>query len=105
MIVLPYLVTTPLFDARSLAWIGFSAQPPPSNDYVPVFPWVGMTLLGLAVTKAAIGRSVDHWLHRHEPDGPVATRIAWMGRHSLAIYLIHQPVLLGLLIPLANWWG
>lgn len=105
VIVLPYLVTSPLFDTRALAWIGFSAQPPPSNDYVPVFPWVGLTLLGLAGAKAAIGRSLDRWLHRHEPDGPVATGITWMGRHSLAIYLIHQPVLLGLLVPLANWLG
>jgi uncharacterized membrane protein len=105
IIAFPFLVTSPLFDTRWLAWIGFSAQPPPSNDYVPVFPWLGLTLLGLAIAKAAIEASVDQWLHRHEPDSPVASRIAWMGRHSLAIYLIHQPVLLGLLIPLATWWG
>ena len=105
VIVFPYLVASPLFDTRSLAWIGFSAQPPPSNDYVPIFPWVGLTLMGLALAKTAIGRSVDQWLYRHEPAGPVANGTAWMGRHSLAIYLIHQPVLLGLLIPLANWLG
>jgi len=105
VIVFPFLVASPLFDTRSLAWIGFSAQPPPSNDYVPIFPWVGLTLMGLALAKTAIGRSVDQWLYRHEPAGPVANGTAWMGRHSLAIYLIHQPVLLGLLIPLANWLG
>jgi uncharacterized membrane protein len=53
VIVFPYLVASPLFDTRSLAWIGFSAQPPPSNDYVPIFPWVGLTLMGLALAKTA----------------------------------------------------
>lgn len=105
MIVLPNLATSPVFDVRSLAWLGFSAQPPPSNDYVPVFPWVGVTLIGIAITKTAIKHSADRWIHDREPRGKVVTGITWMGRHSLAIYLIHQPVLLGLLIPLANQIG
>jgi uncharacterized membrane protein len=102
ILVLPSVAESPLFDERSLAWIGFSAHPPPSNDYVPVFPWVGVTLIGLAITKAAIGLSVDRWIRDHEPKGIVVAAMAWMGRHSLAIYLIHQPVLLGLLVPVAG---
>jgi uncharacterized membrane protein len=104
-IILPMLVSSPLFNIRALAWIGFAAQPPPSNDYVPVFPWVGLTLLGLAATRTAIRYSADQWISRHEPDHPAAVGLAWLGRHTLAIYLIHQPVLLSLILPLARWVG
>lgn len=101
--ILPDYFSSTVFDIRPLAWIGFSVQPPPSNDFVPVFPWVGLTLLGLAAAKIAIANSVDQWLARHQPGGMMATTFTWMGCHSLAIYLIHQPVLLGILVPLAAW--
>ena len=88
------------FDPRWLAWTGFAASPPSSDDFVPVFPWVGLTLLGMAGTKLALARG---WVHRARPmTGPVARSLGWLGRHSLPIYLIHQPLLLGVLIPLVE---
>ena len=92
--------TSPAFDPRWLAWTGFAAAPPPSNDFVPVFPWIGLTLLGIAGTHLALARG---WERRSRPlDGCVTRSLAWLGRHSLLIYLVHQPVLLGVLIPLVE---
>ncbi len=98
--VLGYSWTSADFDPRWLAWTGFAASPPTSNDFVPVFPWVGLTLLGMAGTRLALARG---WVYRARPlEGRVARFLVWLGRHSLPIYLVHQPALLGVLIPLAE---
>jgi uncharacterized membrane protein len=101
MLTLPFLFSDPLFDTRWLAWIGFAETPPVSNDYVPLFPWAGLTLMGLGLAKAGIARGYDTWLVRHEPAGPTVMALGWLGRHSLMIYLLHQPILLALILPTA----
>lgn len=103
VVLLSFLIEDELFNTRWLAWIGFAEQPPTSNDLVPVFPWAGLTLLGIALTKIGLRQSVDKLLERHEPSGAMARFTAWLGRYSLAIYLIHQPVLLAVIIPTATW--
>ncbi|MCA2012967.1 DUF1624 domain-containing protein [Cereibacter sphaeroides] len=87
---LPYLVQFPAFNPRALAWIGFAELQPLSMDLEPVFPWVGPFLLGMAFARLAL-------LDRQPggDGGPVGRALAWAGRHSLAIYLLHQPVLMG----------
>ena len=98
-----FALESPAFDARWLAWIGFAAAPPPANDLAPVFPWAGFTLLGVAAARAALARD---WLDRlPRTDGPAGRSLATAGRWSLAIYLVHQPVLLALLVPLARIVG
>ena len=84
------------FDTRWLAWIGFSSNVPPSNDFVPVFPWFGLTLMGMAAAKHGSNRGWDERLRRLSIGR--ATRVmSWAGRKSLVIYLVHQPAMLGAL--------
>lgn len=105
IVCLPYFLQSAMFDVRWLAWIGFSANPPPSNDYVPIFPWTGLTLIGVAATKWALAHRLTQSFRTYRPEGPVAIALAWLGRHSLSIYLLHQPVLLAVIVPLskAQW--
>jgi len=103
ILLLPWLVNSAAFDTRWLAWIGFADTPPPSNDYVPIFPWVGLTLIAIGVTKAALSSNLYcriSQLESHKNGG--FSPFAWMGRHSLVIYLIHQPVLLAVILPFAR---
>ena len=93
-------VTEPAFDPRWLAWTGFGANPPSSNDFVPVFPWGGLTLLGIALGRVALARG---WFATVGFAGSTGRSLAWLGRHSLPIYLVHQPLLLAVLVPLARW--
>lgn len=88
---LPYLISFDLFNPRGLAWIGFSSAVPLSMDLEPVFPWFGPFLLGMAAAK--MGASKLSGVTQHP--GALSRGFVWAGRHSLWIYLIHQPVLLG----------
>ncbi|WP_233489827.1 heparan-alpha-glucosaminide N-acetyltransferase [Jannaschia rubra] len=98
--ILGFSWTSSAFDPRWLAWTGFAASPPLSNDFVPVFPWLGLTLLGMAGTRLALARG---WAYRVRPlEGRSARFLVWLGRHSLPIYLVHQPLLLGILTPLVE---
>ncbi|SFB08096.1 Uncharacterized membrane protein [Poseidonocella pacifica] len=73
-----------------LMWLGFHTAPRAAMDYEPMLPWAGWCLLGVALARM-------HPLSK-TPPAPGWTRPAlWAGRHSLIIYLIHQPVLLGLI--------
>lgn len=102
-IVFPFMFRDALFDSRWLAWIGFAKLIPPSNDFVPIFPWVGLTLLGIALAKFVLARAADDRLKRRKPYSRSAYSLAWLGRRSLAIYLIHQPILLAIIVPLTGW--
>lgn len=85
-----------IFDHPGLAWIGLMTHKPLTEDYVPMLPWFGVCLIGYAVTKTLIQhKSLGKLAEiRHMP-----RLLPWLGRHSLAFYLLHQPVLLGILIP------
>ncbi len=86
-------VRSGFFDPRFLAWTGLAETPPRSNDFVPLFPWIAAVLFGVAGGRLAIARN---WL---EPLSRVQTRtnlLSLAGRHSLLVYLVHQPVLIAM---------
>jgi len=69
----------------SLPWIEL---PHKSMDYIPAFPWVGVVFLGIFL----------HSVHFHKlklPDIKLLRGLSWMGKHSLLIYMLHQPILYG----------
>ncbi|KND16520.1 hypothetical protein ADZ37_22810 [Pannonibacter phragmitetus] len=102
IVLVPSFWQSELFDTRWLAWIGFAQSVPPSNDFVPIFPWVGITLIGMAGTKVLVDRRKESALDRFLPAGHSGDALVWMGKHSLMIYLLHQPIMLAIIIPLAR---
>jgi uncharacterized membrane protein len=81
----------PAFDTRALSWIGFATMKPDTQDYVPLFPWLGVVLAGIGLGHTLVRAQFRPitWLART----PHAIR--WLGRHSLVTYMVHQPVLMG----------
>ncbi|HXZ16169.1 MAG TPA: heparan-alpha-glucosaminide N-acetyltransferase domain-containing protein, partial [Roseiarcus sp.] len=66
------------------------------NDWYPLLPWAGVTLLGLGIARLP---GLLAWLSRPcrwRARSAVSLAIAFAGRHSLAVYLLHQPILFGL---------
>ena len=92
------LLADPLFDQPGLRWLGLVTETPQSNDYVPVLPWFGYYLLGLIAARLILDRRPE-LVTLGEPFAAAtwAGPLRWAGRHSLAIYLLHQPVLIGLI--------
>jgi uncharacterized membrane protein len=83
------------FDVPGRRWIGLMTRKPQTEDYVPLLPWFGVVLLGLFA-----GPYIVRWSSRLGDNGRNAAVTRWLalaGRHSLAIYLIHQPILIGAL--------
>lgn len=89
-----------LMNGRSLNWLGWITHKPYTEDYVPVFPWLGVMWWGMAAGQW-LQRAHRDWLTVKLPDG--AAFLSLMGRWSLSYYLLHQPVLLGILSA-AIWW-
>ncbi len=84
------------FNAPLLAFLGLATQLPATADFEPIFPWFGPVLLGLALGR--IGGQLGIWSALSTWQGTAIVRkLAWPGQHTLAIYLIHQPVLMGLI--------
>lgn len=88
-----------VFNSKALNWLGLVTRKPFTEDYVPVLPWLGVLWWGLACGQwllSAHTRAIQSPL----PDGlaPLAT----LGRWSLSYYMLHQPVMIGLLM--ATMW-
>jgi uncharacterized membrane protein len=83
-------------DSRALNWIGLISHKPVTEDYVPVLPWLGVMWWGMAAGQAYLSRS---WIDRRVPSGALVPgpQLAWIGSWSLGWYMLHQPVLIGLL--------
>jgi uncharacterized membrane protein len=66
-------------------------------DYWPIFPWFGVVLFGVTAGNALYGDRSKR--AASSIPRPSAVRpLAFLGRHSLVVYLVHQPVLLAALI-------
>ena len=76
------------FNQKALNWLGWITQKPITEDYVPIFPWLGVLWWGMAA---------GFWLLRNRPawmQGAAPRPLAWLGRWSLPYYMLHQPVLI-----------
>lgn len=93
--VAPRYVAAQLFDAPALWWLGLSTTPPASVDYVPVFPWFAVVLAGIAAGRWLIAYSADGPFARWRPTAAAGRWVVLAGQWSLAIYLVHQPILVG----------
>lgn len=68
-----------------------------SLDYFPLLPWFGVILLGTVLGKWLYVERPAWWRNIATRNVERAPPLVWLGRHSLAAYLLHQPLLLGIL--------
>jgi uncharacterized membrane protein len=64
-------------------------------DYFPLLPWFGICLMGIIIGDILYCGDKRRFrmpdLSKYRP----AKMFSWVGQHSLAIYLLHQPIIAG----------
>lgn len=91
------MLSTPALDAPVWWWTGLSVNFADSNDYVPIFPFFGMVLLGVAGARLASASGTLQKFNRLDGNNAISRLLEFIGRNSLAYYLLHQPVMLAIL--------
>lgn len=81
-------------NERGFNVLGWISQLPVTEDYVPIFPWLGVMWWGVAATQ---------WLLAHRRNlmtggiAPATRWLAWLGTWSLTWYMLHQPLMIGMM--------
>ncbi len=90
------------------AYLGFPPQDFYSTDYFPLVPWFFLYLTGYLLhrlwqafdTPDSVCAAVDDFACvLHMPP------LAFLGRHCLLLYMLHQPVLYGISILIGLFWS
>jgi uncharacterized membrane protein len=91
------LIESPFFDHPLLNWFGLMTHKPITEDYVPLLPWFGVVLIGMFAGTRIAPAAAAPAAGRQPPAKSLGRALQWAGRHSLVIYMVHQPVLIGIL--------
>ncbi|HJE26058.1 MAG TPA: DUF1624 domain-containing protein [Methylorubrum populi] len=105
VLLAPRFIAHPVLDAPELFFLGLGRTLPDTNDWVPLFPWFGLVLAGIALARLGRPLLAGSRLARWRARNAVARGAAFAGRHSLAVYLVHQPLLLALFTGLVTLTG
>ena len=81
-----------LYRNNLTAYLGFPQPGFFSTDYFSVLPWIFLFLTGFFLQRFLSERNLNEKLFA-KGNVPV---LNWIGRHSLIVYLLHQPILYGL---------
>jgi uncharacterized membrane protein len=85
-VALALFIPSIAFD-RTIPWFEMAHS---SWDYISPFPWLGSSLIGIFAAHKGFHRI-------HIKENGLVKSLNYLGKHSLFIYLIHQPILFGIL--------
>ena len=105
VVLIAPLFATPALNAPVLLWLGLGTEAPPSNDYNPLFPWFAFMLMGIAIARLLAPHAAKAVWAYWKPIDPLTRTLALAGRHSLLIYLLHQPVMMAALFGVTRLMG
>ncbi len=80
-----------------------AALPSYTEDFVPLFPWLGVACLGLTFSQIfRTSEYADSGFSLAEGNNGIAKAVTSAGKRSLLIYMVHQPILFAILI-ISGW--
>ncbi|MDB5648756.1 MAG: hypothetical protein JWL62_276, partial [Hyphomicrobiales bacterium] len=99
------LVSAPLLDHPAFWWLGLGTEVPRSNDWRPFVPWFGVMLVGVLLGRQIIARGLPARLSNWQPSGIGGCGLVFGGKHSLLVYLVHQPIFIAVIFVIAKIAG
>lgn len=92
-----FLLSQYTLNSSWLLWIGLVPESFYTIDYFPLLPWFGLTLIGTGAGTVFYPRGKRGFRILELSKFRFMRAFSFLGRHSLLIYLAHQPVLLAAL--------
>jgi len=91
------LLRDPAWNDTPAHVLGFVTEKPRTEDYVPIFPWIAVICAGLGLGSLwqRRGFALSPFWQRVNASPP--RLLVLFGTWSLTVYLVHQPLLIGLL--------
>lgn len=86
------------FDTPWFLWLGLMPENFVTFDYFPIFPWFGVTLLGIYFGNLFYENGKRQFRIKDMSNNFIIRFLTFLGRNSLFIYLGHQPVLIIILL-------
>ncbi len=85
-----------------LLWLGLAPDGFYTLDYIPLFPWFGVVLLGIFLGSSLYGGYQRKFILSDLSGLALPGALCLLGRNSLLIYLIHQPLIIAALVLLGG---
>ncbi len=98
VIVLGVYLNQQLSASPWLIWLGVRQLGRHMVDYYPIFPWFGPALLGVFAGLTLYPGGAPRFTLPDLSGAAPVRGLSFLGRHSLVIYLVHQPIMLAILI-------
>lgn len=94
LILLGAILKNLTFDFNWLVWLGFVPSSFYTIDYFPLLPWLGVVLVGIFIGNSLYPNFKRKFSLRNLDSFRVIRFFCFLGRHSLIIYFVHQPIML-----------
>jgi len=92
-----FLQLVVVVDFPWLLWLGLIPNNFYTVDYFPLLPWFGVILIGIFIGNSLYQNNKRRFKIKDLSHFIVVRGVCFLGRHSLLIYLIHQPIIVALL--------
>jgi uncharacterized membrane protein len=93
IIIIGAILIYPNFEFPWLVWLGFRPMEYNYVDYFPLLPWFGVVLIGIAAGHVLYPKYERIFSLPDLSENMIIKPLTFIGRHSLFIYLVHQPIL------------
>ena len=100
LVTVGYFLESTYVNSLWFVWLGLKPQFYAPVDYFPVIPWFGVVLLGIFLGNSLYSESGRRFFLPAWGAFLPFSALQFLGRHSLLIYVIHQPLLYVILIVL-----
>jgi uncharacterized membrane protein len=81
-----------------LLWLGLAPDGFYTLDYIPLFPWFGVVLVGIFLGGSLYGKYQRRFTLPDISGSALPGALCLLGRNSLFIYLVHQPLIVAALV-------